>query len=390
MEYIMKAYRILYYTWGEYTFHDCTDAMRSVGCTVDIISGAIKNYDIEETFMEQLKKICIAQPYDCIFTFNYFPIISRVAADCQIRYISWIFDSPHLTLDSVTLSNDCNIVFLFDYLLYEKYRNKNIQTVYHMPLAYHQPRLERLMQSVQLHYEHDITFLGTLYDDENNFFNQINYLPPYLEGYIHAVMDAQQMIYGFDFCDSLFGYEKCEEMAKYLKLDLGDQFSDYRDDFFRNMIRKKITVIERRKLLDTIGQIYHVDLYSPKKPVNLPVNYKGYADYMNDMPRIFYSSKINLNISLRSILSGIPLRVIDILGSHGFLLTNYQPEFTDYFINGEDLVWYESPEDMMDKIYYFLSHDSEREHIAHNGNLKAQKYFAYEKLLPKIFDIAFK
>lgn len=386
----MTTHKILYYTWAEYTFQDCTKAMLSLGFTVDVISGKIKNYDIDEIFMEQLKKYCTAQPYDCIFTFNYFPVISRVAADCRIRYISWIFDSPHVTLDSVTLSNDCNTVFLFDYLLYEKYRKKGIRTVYHMPLAYHKPRLEKFVQSLQLQYEHDITFLGTLYDDAYDFFNQINYLPPYLDGYIHAVMDAQQMIYGLDLCDSLFGHEKCREMAKYVKVDLGDQFIDYHDDLFRNMIRKKITVMERRKVLDMIGQTYQVDLYAPKEPVSLPVNYKGYAGYIYQMPKIFYTSKINLNITLRSILSGIPLRVIDILGSHGFLLTNYQMEFTQYFQNGEDIVWYESNEDMMDKISFYLSHDSERERIAHNGNLKAQKYFTYERLLPEIFDIAFR
>lgn len=143
------------------------------------------------------------------------------------------------------------------------------------------------------------------------------------------------MIYGLDLCDSLFGHEKCREMAKYVKVDLGDQFIDYHDDLFRNMIRKKITVMERRKVLDLIGQTYQVDLYAPKEPVSLPVNYKGYAGYIYQMPKIFYTSKINLNITLRSILSGIPLRVIDILGSHGFLLTNYQMEFTQYFQNGK-------------------------------------------------------
>lgn len=386
----MTTHKILYYTWAENTFQDCTKAMLSLGFTVDVISGKIKNYDIDEIFMEQLKKYCTAQPYDCIFTFNYFPVISRVAADCRIRYISWIYDSPHFTLDSVTLSNDCNIVFLFDYLLYEKYRKKGICTVYHMPLAYHKPRLEKFVQSMSLQYEHDITFLGTLYDDAYDFFNQINYLPPYLDGYIHAVMDAQQMIYGLDLCDSLFGHEKCQEMSKYVKVDLGDQFIDYQDDLFRNMIRKRITVMERRKVLDLIGQTYQVDLYAPKEPAGLPVNYKGYAGYIYQMPKIFYTSKINLNITLRSILSGIPLRVIDILGSHGFLLTNYQMKFTQYFKNGEDIVWYESNEDMMDKISFYLSHDSERERIAHNGNLKAQKYFTYERLLTEIFDIAFR
>lgn len=121
---------------------------------------------------------------------------------------------------------------------------------------------------------------------------------------------------------------------------------------------------------------------------HLPVNYRGYADYINQMPEIFYTSKVNLNITLRSILSGIPLRVIDVLGSHGFLLTNYQQELSEYFINGEDLVWFEDKEDLMDKTNFYLTHDKERQRIAENGNHKVQQNFTYTELLPKIFSIA--
>lgn len=383
----MKPYKILYYAWDEITHEDCTESLQQLGCQVDIVTGHIQNYDIDESFMEKMKSFCMAG-YDCIFTFNYFPVISRVASDCQIKYISWVFDSPHLTLDSVTLSNSCNAIFLFDKDLCQKYRQKGIQTVHHMPLAYNQPRIEHTIKNLTRHYAHDVTFLGTLYNDENDYLSQVNYLPQKLKGYIDGLIDAQLLIYGFDFCNVLFDKEKCDEMAKYIQVDMGSQFTDYRDDLFRNMIRKKITVIERRQLLSMIGQAYQVDLYSPKEPENLPVTYKGYANYRKQMPEIFYTSRINLNISLRSILSGIPLRVIDILGSHGFLLTNYQPELADYFVNGEDLVWYESKEDLMDKIGFYLSHDEERERIAYNGNLKAQAHFSYTELLPKILQIS--
>lgn len=385
----MKPYKILYYAWDEITHEDCTECLQQLGCQVDIVTGSIQNYDIDEAFMEKLKSFCMAG-YDCIFTFNYFPVISRVADDCQIKYISWVFDSPHLTLDSVTLSNRCNCVFLFDHELCLKYRQKGIQTVHHMPLAYNQSRIEHMIQNLAPHYEHDVTFLGTLYNDENDYLSQVNYLPKKLEGYIDGLIDAQLLIYGFDFCSVLFDKEKCNEMAKYIQVDMGSQFMDYRDELFRNMIRKKITVIERRTLLSMIGQTYQVDLYAPKEPDNLPVTYKGYANYRKQMPEIFYTSKINLNITLRSILSGIPLRVIDILGSHGFLLTNYQPELADYFVNGEDLVWYESREDLMDKIDFYLSHDKERERIAQNGSWKVQAHFSYSELLPKILQISFK
>lgn len=384
----MTVKRILYYTWHEITYHDCIESMCQLGYTVDVATGSFLDYDMDEEFLSKFISCCKAHAYDCIFTFNYFPIISRAAVQCQLKYIAWVYDSPHPTLDSVTLANDYNAVFLFDYLLYEKYRKKGIQTVYYMPLAYNPYRLDQAIRNIPPHYEHDITFLGTLYEDAYNFYDQINYLPPYLEGYIRAIIDAQQLIFGLDLCSLLFDHGKCEEMAKYVRIDMGKQYSDYRDDLFRDMIRKKVTVIERKNTLSIIAQKYTVDLYSPKKPENLSVNYKGYADYTNQMPQIFYTSKINLNITLRSILSGIPLRVIDILGAHGFLLTNYQAELSEYFVNGEDLVWYESMEDMMDKISFFLTHDSERERIASNGSFKVQKYFSYTELLQKIFQMA--
>lgn len=385
----MKNYRILYYTWNEYTYEDCAEALLSLGMQVDVVSYKIRDYDFDEILTSKIKEYFSQKAFDCIFSFNYFPIISRIADECGVKYISWVFDSPNLTLDSVTLSNECNCVFLFDYCLYQKYRQKGIKTVYHMPLAFNKSRMDNLLKKIKPHYDHEVTFLGSLYDNEYNFMDQIKYLPPKLEGYIDAIIEAQQLIYGFDFCDALFDHNKCEEMAKYVNVDMGEQFVDYRDDLFRNMIRKKITVVERRKIMQLAGNRCNLDLYSPKEPENLPVNYKGYAEYINQMPEIFYTSKINLNITLRSILSGIPLRAIDVLGAHGFLLTNYQPEFSEYFVNGEDLVWYESTEDLLDKIDYYLLHENQRERIAANGNEKAGKCFTYQDLLKKIFSISF-
>ena len=97
------------------------------------------------------------------------------------------------------------------------------------------------------------------------------------------------------------------------------------------------------------------------------------------MPCVFHLSKINLNISLRSITSGIPLRCLDILGANGFLPTNYQPELAEFFIPDEDFVMYESEDDFLQKIEYYLSHEAERKEISYNGWKKVNQNFSYEK-----------
>ena len=173
-------------------------------------------------------------------------------------------------------------------------------------------------------------------------------------------------------------------MGKCVKIGLGDDYNNARDEIFRNMIRKQITVKERESLLKALGDRFNLDLYSGSKPDGIRAKYCGTADYIKEMPEVFVTSKININISLRSILTGIPLRVIDILGASGFCLTNYQAELSEYFENGSELVWFDSPEDMIVKAEYYLAHDKEREQIAANGLEAAENLFSYDVLLPKI------
>ena len=53
-------------------------------------------------------------------------------------------------------------------------------------------------------------------------------------------------------------------------------------------------------------------------------------------------------------------------------MTNYQPELEDMFIIGEDLEAYSSPEELVDKCSYYLTHEDERASIARSGREKVR------------------
>ena len=93
------------------------------------------------------------------------------------------------------------------------------------------------------------------------------------------------------------------------------------------------------------------------------------------MPFIFHNSKINLNITSRTIQTGIPKRVLDILACGGFCLTNYQTEIAEYFEDGTDLVMYSGMGDLVAKVEYYLNHEEERRIIAENGNRRVREAF---------------
>ena len=122
-----------------------------------------------------------------------------------------------------------------------------------------------------------------------------------------------------------------------------------------------------------------MNIYSTDVDNRLPnVKYCGYADYYTQMPEVFRKSRINLNISLCTIQTGIPLRVLDIMACGGFVLTNAQPEIMEYFTPGEELEVYEDMKDLVIKVKYYLEHDKLREDIAAKGYRKVCEMFTFD------------
>lgn len=186
-----------------------------------------------------------------------------------------------------------------------------------------------------------------------------------------------------------------------------DYFAKPEDILLAAVLEKKVTVEERRILLTEIAKRFacnnggkraksasNIDakfdfkIFTGSDTENLPelapYNY-GMVDYQTQMPLVFAGSKINLNISLRSIHSGIPLRVLDIMACGGFVLSNWQPEISEYFEEGAEIVTFDSLEDCLDKIEYYLIHEEERRQIAANGQRKVQERFSYQIGLEKLF-----
>ena len=71
------------------------------------------------------------------------------------------------------------------------------------------------------------------------------------------------------------------------------------------------------------------------------------------------------------------MRAFDIMGCGGFLLSNYQADFLDCFVPGEDFVYYENPEDLKKKIRYYLTYEEERKAVARNGHDKVASGHTY-------------
>lgn len=379
--------KVLIMEWKSFGHEDILEAFNELG--YDISCMPFDNH--KELFHDDLiesnisEKIQSFQP-DFVFSFNYFPIISRVCNVLSVPYISWIYDNPQVLMYSVTIVNPCNLVFTFDKTQYLEFHNNRIDTVKYLPLAANTRRLSMMKDYLSLknskwNPKADISFIGSMYTEDHQFYNRLNGISDYTRGYLRSLIEAQKHIYGYNFIEKILKENPAivDDMANFLPLRPDSQSVATREYLFAQyVINRQITAEERTDYLSAIGKKYTYDLYTQDEKTSLPgaVNH-GKIDYYDMAPYVFKSSKINLNFTLRSITSGIPLRCFDVLGAGGFLLTNYQGDFEDCYVAGEDYVFFEDQNDLLEKIDYYLSHENERKEIAHNGFSRTAENHTY-------------
>ncbi len=370
--------KILFIEWASFGNEDMKEAFVAEGHSVVSFSFSNRDPRRDEVIARDLTEKLHAHCPDIVFSFNYFPVISNVCKKENIKYIAWIYDSPYVMLYSYTVINPCNVIYIFDKELYLEFHNAGIQTVHYLPMAANTERLDRLNAAFRAEMLYDISFVGSLYTEKHNFFERMTTLSDYTKGYLDALMAAQIKVQGYNFIQECIS-PIMEDLYKALPMDPNPDGVETKEYLYAQyVINRKITGLERAELLTAITQKHTLDLFTHDKNFSMPnLNNHGAVDYYDRMPQIFKQSRINLNITLRSIKSGIPLRAFDIMGSGGFLLSNYQADFFDDFVAGEDFAFYESKEDLLFKIDYYLTHEDERHAVAKCGHDKIASRHTY-------------
>lgn len=153
------------------------------------------------------------------------------------------------------------------------------------------------------------------------------------------------------------------------------------------LLNKLVTNRERLLLISLLSKHHQFKLYSTSTHELFQNTIEcGTINYYTEMPFAFRYSKLNLNMTLRCIRTGIPLRCLDIMGCHGLLLTNYQRDFEEHFKDHENLLIYHSIEEAFDKTQYYLSHETERKKIAAKGYETVKQYYNYPTVLREMLN----
>lgn len=391
--------KILFYRYGSICEPDLIECFEAAGISVDEEQSQITNKSMTPSeVVESLSKRFDHEKYLFVFSINFFPAVSEICQIYGIPYVCWTVDSPVMELFSPSLHNSVNRVFFFDRAQYE-YFGKGLANCFYLPLATNVSRWQQVVQNASFQdkskFSSDISLVGSLYSEKNPY-RKIQGLSDWTKGYVDGLVKSQMNIFGCNIIESALNDRVMEEFGKCVSdLNVGPYAKTLSRKYVmaNNFIGMEIAYRERVDYLNALAEIGKVDLYTFSDTSELSgvrVHKEG-AKTLTEMPIIFNNSKVNLNITIRPIQTGLSLRVFDVMGCGGFLMTNYQAELPEYFDIGVDLEAFASREELVDKVAYYLAHDDERQAIARSGYEKVCRLHTYEHrfadMIKKIYEL---
>ncbi|WP_054956215.1 glycosyltransferase family protein [Paenibacillus dakarensis] len=249
----------------------------------------------------------------------------------QSRFLTavWFTDDPYYTDWTVSIAPRYDYIFTLESSCLSFYKKLGCEHVYHLPFASN-PAVFR-PKYVPGPYRSDICFIGTAYW---NRVDLIDRLAPYLK-------DKKVVISGW-WWDRLQSYSLLSD-----KIRLGDWLTPEETASYYN--GAKIVINLHRDAEDDT-----INANGPKIPA-FSVN-----------PRTF-----------------------EIAGCATLQLTDVRPDLDQVYSTRSEIETYSTPEELIEKMEYYLQHEEERMKMAFNSLLKTRTNHTYHKRLSSMLDMIF-
>ena len=384
--------RVLY-VYGMSTTKDLLYNLQKLGYEAEEYPHRQNNSTLSDEKIEKLIDYIKDHKITHLMSTHLIYNLAVAAYKTAIKYISVIWDAPYIKIYTPFGKLDNCWFSVFDKLDYERFKQDGISHLLYQPLAVNQDAVRKwdVKRKLGGNYINEVCFLGRLYED-NLYDKYLKEIPEQIQKYFTSIFE--EAAFSWDGENRVYG-KTAKEILDYIKLVNPEFHLDNVFDiddvryFETQYLIRKIANIERICVLNALGEEFPVTFYTvpdvdkskvPNVKVMPPVE-SGEAASI-----IYAGSKINLNISLKGIEGGTPQRIMDILGAGGFALTNYCFETAELFQEDKEIVMFRTPEELVDKVAYYLKHDREREKIAKAGREKVLKCYTYERKLKQLME----
>lgn len=349
---------------------------------IDIFS---KNEEAVNTVIHAMKE------YDIAISQDFIPDVAKACNILGKPYISWVYDCPQVALFEPEALLDTNYIFMFDKSGVNMLKDKGIKHIFYQPLVANilQAGMLDITDEDIIKFGSDVSFVGSLY--EKDYLDiVVNSLSTESKKELMDYVDSNKLVFSKN--DSYVPHFSERLVSEVYKLMVTNQYktSSIDPEYAVNglVALPLFAKSERTELINRAASRYNTRLYTNSQDTSLiSAHVFPPVDSETDMYKVFYSSKINLNITWRGIISGIPQRIFDIMAVGGFVLSNYQSEMDNLFEIGKDLEVFHDLKEYDEKLQYYLNHERERITIGINGYKKVKELYNYSIALNNMFSI---
>lgn len=329
-----------------------------------------------------------------LLSIHMLPNLSVAAYRTGIKYIAMLWDAPVLSINTIFGKLDNLWVTSYDKLDCERFKRYGAKHVLYQPLTVDKDALceWNVQRRLQGNYFNEISFVGRLYE-KNLYDAQAAKIPVNMQNYFISIME--ETAFRWDGTNPIFGTVD-KEILDYIKMvshdfRINNPYDEVDERYFEAYyLFPKIANIERVCCLNLLAEQYDLTFYTDSdiKDGCLNPNVKKMPSVKpgEALSLVYAGSKINLNISLRGMEGGTPLRIHEIMGAGGFVLSSFCVETAELFEENKEIVMFRTPEELMEKADYYLTHDSERQKIALAGQQKVLDKFTHERKLKELLE----
>ena len=343
------------------------------------------NEEREQEFETFIKKYRV----DLVLSNVFIDSVARITNRIGVKYAVWCMDSPAYFTWTPEAAYDNCYLFYFDYREYELKKQSGQHNVYHLPLAADVIWGGGLVVTDEEieKFACNMSFVGGLYT-ENMYDQRIKEFTAEQQDAFSEILEKSAFVW--DGRERLRMPSGLVEAVRERCPDVFEQVYGMSDEYLVRtyFLGRKLTNVERTLLMELLAEQYDIHLYTRDND-KVPDGVRRFppVDAGEEALRVYYSSKINLNITMRSIASGVPARVFDIMSVGGFVLSNWQEEIPELFEEDEEIVTYKTPEELIDKADYYFRHSSERIRIGVNAYQKVKERHTFEHRINEIISI---
>jgi len=320
-----------------------------------------------------LKELIEFKP-DAVLTLNHRGLndplgrLSRILALLKIPTLSWHLDSPFWNLDPIRLTdNPYQTIFCFDRAYLKPLKaGLDASSVVYLPNAT-DPDLFRPVSGDKRD-QQDVTFVGslclgsfrslsrkTLEIGEDRLPQLILFLE---EAERQSWVPEETVVWARKALPGIVESVDQEALCR-----LADEYRAY---------RYRSGMIEQVKDFDLM-------LYGDEDWLELvrPGQFGGRAEYYGDLPDIYGTSAINLNLSRPQLRSGLNQRFFDVPAAEGFLLTDFREDMLELFEEGEEIAVFRSGSELKEMVRKFLGDALLRRQMARRARRKVLDRHTY-------------